>query len=536
MIEAVVARILLALATSTLLSAAASAQDLTAQHRQDLAYLSERLLLIHPAPEESAAKRDFRVRVQDLNPRLDGLDRTTFAIEIARLTALLRDAHTRLLLNSVQPALRAMPIQVRIFSEGVIITATTDAYRTIAGTRLVRIGRLDVSEVMQRLMPLISTENASWIRQAAPQRLVTAEILRYIGAIDNLERVTLRVSSGGAEQDVVVDVLPSGARPQWIDARSGVTPSPLRRRNPARKHWFEALPAARAVYFQYNEVADDGPRTIADLARDLKGEFSTGVYERLMIDLRSNGGGNNLLNRDLLHALIQIPGLRETGRLIVLIGRNTFSAGMMFALDLEYHFNPVFIGEPTGGSPNFFAEPVTITLPNSKLQIFCATAEWQYSDPRDRRVSIPPLISVDPSWADEVSGRDSALDEAFAWTPQPGLTSVLEGALDAGGFERLIDAYRAFVADPRHRWFETEGGLTTLGFRLLRANRIADAVKVFELNALEHPSSAIARANLGNALLRQGAGDRAREEYERARRLDPRNAGILAALESLQSK
>jgi hypothetical protein len=124
----------------------------------------------------------------------------------------------------------------------------------------------------------------------------------------------------------------------------------------------------------------------------------------------------------------------------------------MFALDLEQHFNPVFIGEPTGGRPHFFAEPTTITLPNTKMQIFCSTAYWQYTDPRDQRRWLAPLVSVDPSWAEEVSGRDRAVEEALAFADEPGLRTILQSSLDRDGQSGLQRALASFKLDPSHIW------------------------------------------------------------------------------------
>jgi tetratricopeptide repeat protein len=320
----------------------------------------------------------------------------------------------------------------------------------------------------------------------------------------------------------------------FVEGRKTGEAGPLRYLRTGSKHWFTPLPGAKALYFQYNEVSDDPQRSIQQLAKDLQKEFVSNGYERMIIDLRSNGGGNNQLNLMLLNALIQIPGLQDTGKLIVLIGRFTFSAGTMFALDLERHFNPVFIGEPTGGSPHFFAEPVTLILPNTKMQIFCSTAYWQYTDPRDQRRWLPPLVSVEPSWADELSGRDRTLEEAVAFRDEPGLLTLLQSALDTSGQSGLQTALSSFKTEPRHKWFDTEGALTRLGFRLLQSNRATDAMTVFELNLSEHPTSSAAYFNLAEAYRRTGDSNHAAELYQKTLSLNPRDFRSLQALESLE--
>jgi hypothetical protein len=84
------------------------------------------------------------------------------------------------------------------------------------------------------------------------------------------------------------------------------------------------------------------------------------------------------INRSLLHALIRAPELRDPGSLFVITGRGTFSAAMMFAIDLEKQSNAIFVGEPTGASLNHYGDSRKVQLPNSGLTIRVSTLYWQY--------------------------------------------------------------------------------------------------------------------------------------------------------------
>ena len=82
----------------------------------------------------------------------------------------------------------------------------------------------------------------------------------------------------------------------------------------------------------------------------------------LIIDIRNNGGGNSNISEQITQYLIKQkqkacvsrwPLFPEKnhyeGKLIVLIGVNTFSAAESFALDLKESGNAVFFGSGTGG-------------------------------------------------------------------------------------------------------------------------------------------------------------------------------------------
>ena len=72
---------------------------------------------------------------------------------------------------------------------------------------------------------------------------------------------------------------------------------------------------------------------------------------------------------------------------------------------LEQNTNAVFVGEPTGGSPNGYGDSRKLTLPSSGLTVRVSTLYWQPSDPRDKRDAIAPDIAAPPA-----RDRDAAMD------------------------------------------------------------------------------------------------------------------------------
>lgn len=524
---------LIALSGLLAYAASASTQEEARVWTKDLDFLVSRVLLLHPSASDSVEKRAFQREAHELRQRLSALTLNQFAVSVARLTASLRDAHSRLLLNSVKPGFSRLPIQVGIFSDGVFVTAATQEHKAILGKRIVEIGSVRTETALAQLKEFISFENEMWFEQAVPQRLVLPDFLLAAGVADVADSVSFAIQDESGDRRVSLRPLGPDAASQWLDGRPANRVPPLRENHPQLKYWFAPVRNSTALYVQYREVAND-KEPIAAFAERMKAEYDRGGYERLILDLRSNGGGNNLLNRPLLQALIRIPSLRETGRLMVLTGRNTFSAAMMFALDLERHFNPVFIGEPPGNSPSFSAEPVTLTLPGTKLRVFCSTVAWHYGDPRDRRKWLPPLVSISSSWRDETAGRDPAIDAAMTWQAETGLADRLQAALDGGGAEAFRKSLEEFHARPVHRWFDTEGSLIRLGYRLLRANRLNEAILIFETNVSEHPESAAALTSLAETVLRSGQRDRSMDLYRRALAIDSKNVAAIEAIDRLE--
>ncbi len=115
--------------------------------------------------------------------------------------------------------------------------------------------------------------------------------------------------------------------------------------------------------------------------------------------------------------------------------------------------------------------------------------------------------------------------------PEPALPDRMRAALDQGGPPAADASYRAWRADPRHRYASTEAPLNALGYARLQAGRTADALAVFTLNAEAHPRDSRAEAL---AAARDTAA--AIREYEAALRLDPALPGAADKLRALRGR
>ncbi len=156
--------------------------------------------------------------------------------------------------------------------------------------------------------------------------------------------------------------------------------------------------------------------------------------QRLVVDLRLNGGGNGYLNQALIHGIIR-SDLNERGRLFAVIGRTTFSAAMMCTMDLERETQAIFVGEPTSARPNHYSESGELSLPNSGVPVGYSWLFWQLSDARDARPWVAPHLPAALSSRDDREGRDPALEAILA---------AVRGGEDFAG-----------LASNRIRWRET---------------------------------------------------------------------------------
>lgn len=78
--------------------------------------------------------------------------------------------------------------------------------------------------------------------------------------------------------------------------------------------------------------------------------------------------------------------------------------------------------------------------------------------------------------------------------------------------------------------------LNTLGYRLLRSDRLAEAIAIFKLNVEEYPDASNPYDSLGEAYMEAGEWELAIENYERSLELNPDNTNAVNMLERIRSQ
>ena len=376
------------------------------------------------APFQSAPEEQFDAAVAGLHDAIPRLTDAAIVVALLKLMRLLGDGHSGIhALRERADLSRTLPLQFYLFEEGLHITATAPAYEKLLGTRVLGFDDASADDVIAALDPLIPRDNDQWVREMAPYRMRQPQILHALGLIASDESVRLTLEGrDGQQRSATVSATPSDPDirdmlpfpqdwrffPETLEA-----PVPLYLKNAGAPYWFEYLRGERLVYFQFNQVRDDLHEGLAAFSARLFSFIAEQAVERLVIDLRWNHGGNTFLELPLLHALTQ-SRVNRRGRLFVIIGRRTFSAAQNCATFIQLHTDAIFVGEPSGSSPNSVGETVPFELPYSKLRANVADLFWQTSWPMDYRTWIGPEIYTPPTFAAYSQNRDPALDAIVA--------------------------------------------------------------------------------------------------------------------------
>ena len=304
----------------------------------------------------------------------------------------------------------------------------------------------------------------------------------------------------------------------WVDAR-GTGAAPLWLQHPGETFWARYDPASGIYYIQFNAVADTPAQTVAQFFDATFADVARVKPDKLVLDIRNNGGGNNYLLKPIVVGLIRLPEIDRPGHLFVITSRSTYSAAQNLVNRLEQYTEAVFVGTPTGQHVNSYGDPAQIKLPNSGLTVGMSSVWWQDVDERDKRTETDPTVAADLTFADYVAGRDPAMAAIVAYRPGT-IEDAVIGGIAAGGVAGGLAGYRAFVADPLHRYIDQQHPRETRKLRRLRPRgqaRLQDGDRRLHRQRRGQPGLGERARQPGRSVRRRG------RQGERDRRL-PRSA------------
>jgi hypothetical protein len=190
----------------------------------------------------------------------------------------------------------------------------------------------------------------------------------------------------------------------------GITP-PLYASGPEQaKYWYRYVSDSQTLFVQYNDCENDRKQSFADFTRALLTEVQPRPLQRVVVDLRWNGGGDSRVIRPLKQAL---AGPLAGKPLYVFIGPETFSSALMNAMELKRERKAVLVGEATGGTPKGYGEVKRLVLPHSQVAVRYTSKFFAVP----KKFDVPSLLPDLPApilFRDVLAGRDPAMAAVLA--------------------------------------------------------------------------------------------------------------------------
>ncbi len=377
------------------------------QWAADLDLLAKELPARHKNLYFKTTPEKFQAGVAALKARIPKLSRPQFLTELARLVASVGDSHTSL---TVIPQ-KAFPLKLYWFNEGISVIDTTSEFARLLNGRLTAVDGHPIEEVVRAFSGIIPHDNEAQVKDFVPRFLASSEHLLGLGLIADPEEAvfTVRTPAGGTAS-ARMRSLPLSAIKTVSWAAPAVDPArlPLYRRTAGSAYEFAYLAGSRTLFFAYNSCRDLPKRPFAAFAAELWDTIQNNPVERLVIDLRNNGGGDSSILDPFIGELAAAKEINRKGRLFVILGRRTFSSAILNAVALKKRTEAVFYGEPTGGKPNHYGEIEVLSLPNLMLGVSYSTKYFQFLEGDDP--SLAPDVPVDLTLDDYLALRDPVLE------------------------------------------------------------------------------------------------------------------------------
>lgn len=399
----------------------AEKDDRAARWREDLDFLAREFPARHKNAFFHCPRERWEGRVEEIRNRLAGMSDQECLAALRQLVAMIDDAHSNLWADkdsNIRPS-RLYPVACAWLSDGVYPAVLPREHEDLIGRRLVRVGSLTIDDAIGRLSLIQAADNDSGRKNQTMAALREADTLAALGLVKDVDRAEWTLADAkGDEVTITTAPIPPDAAPARIMVQR---PDPGRlcfsRRFRRAAYGGRLLEDTRTLYLWYDVCADRGPTTVKQWSEAVLEQIDQGVsarparIDRVVMDLRRNGGGNSVLLAPLIDGLAARGAIGKEGRLFALIGRRTFSSAMMNAYQLRVAAGCRLVGEPTGGSPNGYGEVRQFRLPNSRLVVQYSTKLFKGPRPGD---SVLPDVAVGEDAAAYFDpARDAVLEAAI---------------------------------------------------------------------------------------------------------------------------
>lgn len=390
----------------------------TGERRAEVEALRRFAETTHPRGREAAADADWRARWDALAGEADTLSDGAYFIRTRRALGWFKDGHTTVLpfefTGGPPPGVfqLGLPLRVTAFHDGLYVVAAKDEAAPLLGARITRVGGTDAVSLVRT----IATQwcgNDAWAHRFSGHNVNSPALLEGMGVTRSASDAIVFEGMRGRRR-VRASLSPRR------DAGSSL--QEVMRTQAPRERWEASVGfgnyvrvEGRSVYISCNDMADVDGKTFVEFTRECFAAMENASADRLIFDVRRNGGGNNFWPEPLRKRILR-SRFNRPGGLYVLTSPMTFSAAQNPTSRLERDSFALFVGEPTGGAPNHYGDAQTITGAASGLTSMVSTIPWFDSYPMDDREWILPDLPAPVTFADWLSGADRALEIAMTHT------------------------------------------------------------------------------------------------------------------------
>lgn len=469
----------------------------------------------------------LRTQIPDLAPH-------EVKIGLTRMVSLFQYGHTQVPFRSIVED-GVLPVNLYHFEEGIFIEGVQKEHQNLLGAKLIKIGGMPVEEALQAIRPVVPVENDQYFKAYGLRFLTVPAVLHAQRVIPKLSKnVTMTLEKEGSVFEHTFTAVPleelsrdygfTIPNENWVAARKqDTTPLYLKDLN-EKFYFFEYLPTSKTLYVRQSSVFNDDKETLADFYKRLFAFIDSNDIEKVIYDVRLNGGGNNYNNKPLIKGIMARPQINKKGAFFYIIGRNTFSACQNLTNEIENYTEAIIVGEPTGENKNFYGDARRVTLPNSKINAYLSYAWWQDMPQWENKDWTIPNIAVKMSFEDYVNNQDPVLEAAMNYTDTGFILDPLQHLTQLfteGKMEQFAEDALKIAKDPSYEYSDFEKEFGEAAYRVFSQGATDAGLFMMQLLTEAYPDSASAWYHLASAQEQLKQLEEAITNYKKVIALDP---------------
>lgn len=383
----------------------------------DIEFLKTELPAKHKNVYAEKSEAYFFEGIKRVALQTDSLSDFEIAIKLQQLISSFGDSHTGANWGQFVDKNKILPLHLFWFSDGIFILHTTAENKEVLGCKIVKINGNPIQVVIDSLSTMLTVDNNAVIKSNIPKLIPLVQLLQFFG-LAKAESIELQLENQEGE------LFTYSIKPAYMDRENRVMFKPdslaLCNRN-ERAYFVDYEVAADNVYYiQYNKcISRENPPygfkgnlkklpSFQEFQKKILKTVTKKSFDKIIVDLRFNSGGNSTQGTELIEKMAAIKKINERGKLYVILGRFTFSAAIINAMDFSNKTQAIFVGEETSGKPNHYGEVRSFTLPNSGLNINYSTKYFKRSEKNLK--TITPDYIIESSFRDFKEGKDPIYD------------------------------------------------------------------------------------------------------------------------------
>lgn len=520
----------------------------TSDWQVDLRFLQKTVHTSYPFLFKKVTAKKFDAEVEKFYEEIPDLEAHEIKVGMARMVSLFAYGHTQIPFSTIAKE-AVLPVNLYHFKEGVFVEGVRKGDEKALGAKVLQVAGTAVTEALKAVRPVVPVENDQYFKAYGLRFLTVPSVLHAQGVIADIsDSITLTLEKEGVVFDHTFTAVPLSELSRdycltipnetWISVRpQDETPLYLKQLN-EKFYFFEFLPESKTLYVRQSSVFNDDKESLQDFYTRLFEFIDTNAVEKLVYDVRLNGGGNNFNNKPFIKGIMARPKINTRGKFFYIIGRNTFSACQNLTNEIENYTEAIIVGEPTSENKNFYGDARRVRLPNSGINAYLSHAWWQDFAPWDTSDWTLPHIAVEMGFADYIANEDPVLEAALNYTETGFILDPLDHLTQlfvAGKFEQLRSDGKRIAQDPAYKYYDFKEEFSTAGYRLLQGGNVEGGLFVLELITEYYPDSVGALFNLATAQEQAKQVDKAKESYNKLLALDSNSPMVQAARNNLEN-